>query len=134
MMLCTTAMALLSYSLNHGSLNALIGRPFLYCSRRSLRSTQRSYDWMISGLSYISGYALSSPAMRHHCRCTYQSPFRLPPRKRASFHASSSTFVFALIVYHSVNMCVWPLPGYIAILAFFGASLEFSGSPAMVLR
>src|SRR5204863_6356057 len=79
MMLCAIAMALLSHSLNQGSLNALLGRPFLYCSRRSLRSIHLSYEWTMSGLSYISGYALSSPAMRHHCRCTYQSPFRLPP-------------------------------------------------------
>jgi hypothetical protein len=58
----------------------------------------------------------------------------LPPRNFANFHASSSTLVLALIVYHSVNMCVEPLPGYIAIRAFFGASLLFSGSPAIVLR
>src|SRR5262249_5186464 len=106
MMLCTMAIALESYSLNHGSLNALIGRPFLYCSRSSFRSTHLSYDWTMSGCSYISGYALSSPAMRHHWRCTYQSPLRLPPRNFANFHASSSTFVLALITYHSVNMCV----------------------------
>jgi hypothetical protein len=31
-------------------------------------------------------------------------------------------------------MYVWPVPGYIAILAFLGASFEFSGSPAMVFR
>ena len=34
-MLCTTAMALVSYSEYHDSLNALIVRPFLYCSRSS---------------------------------------------------------------------------------------------------
>src|SRR5947207_11714940 len=39
----------------------------LYCSPRGLRSTHRSFDWMISGLSDISGFALLSPAIRQPC-------------------------------------------------------------------
>src|SRR5207244_10456631 len=108
--------------------------PFLVCSRRTPRSTQRSYDWTTSGWSYISGYGLSRPAIRHHCRWTYQSPLRFPPRNRVNFHASSRFLVLAFSTYESVHMYVVPLPGYIAILAFFGASFEFWGSPAIVLR
>src|SRR5262245_9562097 len=104
MMFWTIAMAFVSYSPYHGSLYAAMTLPFWYWAFRSLRSTQLSYDLTISGWSYISGYGLSRPAMRHHCRWTYQSPFRFPPRNRASFQASSTFFDFALIVYPSVHM------------------------------
>src|SRR5437899_10788234 len=72
--------------------------------------------------------------MRHHCRCTYQSPLRLPPRNFVNFQASSRTFVFAFTTYESVHMYVCPVPGYIVIRAYLGSSFEISVSPAIVLR